>query len=72
MHLFRVFLDFIQKANEEKVNYFYKKIFNVIEGLGLKEKGYRLISNSGENGGQEVPHYHVHIIGGQKLGSKIN
>ena len=66
------FMDFIQKANEDKINNFFKKIFNVIEYLGLKEGGYRLISNSGKNGGQEVPHYHVHIIGGEKLGTKIN
>ena len=65
------FIDFMKKAEEGKINNFYKKIFKVIEDLGLKDQGYRLISNSGKNGGQEVPHYHVHIIGGEKLGSKI-
>ena len=42
-----------------------------LKKLGLKESGYRLITNSGINGGQEVLHYHVHIIGGEPLGSKI-
>ncbi len=66
------FADFVQKAEEDKIINFYKKIFKVIEDLGLKNQGYRLISNSGENGCQEVPHYHVHILGGEKLGAKIN
>ena len=66
------FIDFMQKANDDKINNFYKKIFKVIEDLGLKDQGYRLVSNSGKNGGQEVAHYHVHIIGGEKLGSKID
>ena len=66
------FIDFMQKAKDDKINNFYKKIFKVIEDLGLKDQGYRLVSNSGKNGGQEVAHYHVHIIGGEKLGSKID
>ena len=31
------------------------------------EKGYRLIANCGEDGGQEVPHLHFHVLGGRKL-----
>jgi len=34
--------------------------------LGL-DGGYRIIINQGENGGQEVPHLHVHVLGGEKL-----
>lgn len=30
--------------------------------------GYRLVINSGEDGGQSVPHLHVHLLGGRKLG----
>ena len=33
--------------------------------------GYRVISNSGEHGGQEVPHYHLHIVGGGPLGRML-
>jgi histidine triad (HIT) family protein len=43
----------------------------VIEKLGIKESGYRIISNSGVDGGQEVPHFHIHILGGEKIGIKI-
>ena len=47
-----------------------KHCFGVIptleEKLGLKE-GYRVIINQGENGGQTVPHLHIHLLGGEKL-----
>lgn len=35
------------------------------------EKGYRLIINEGEDGGKIVPHVHMHLLGGKKLGPKI-
>ncbi|MDD4883905.1 HIT domain-containing protein, partial [Sulfuricurvum sp.] len=35
--------------------------------LGIDQSGYRIISNIGENGGQEVGHLHFHILGGAKL-----
>ena len=38
---------------------------------GLENNGYRLIINQGEDGGQLVPHLHLHVLGGKKLGSKI-
>ena len=42
-------------------------ILEVVEVLGIKESGYRLITNVGSDGGQEVPHFHYHILGGGKL-----
>jgi len=66
------FADFIEQTNEQTIKKFFNKVLDVINMLGLKESGYRLITNSGLNGGQEVPHYHVHIIGGEPLGRKIN
>ncbi len=38
---------------------------------GISEKGYRLILNCNEDGGQEVYHIHMHLLGGQKLGAKL-
>lgn len=35
---------------------------------GIDESGYRLVSNVGPDSGQEVPHVHVHVVGGQQLG----
>ena len=65
------FFDFVNNNNKEMVDNFFKKINVVIEKLDIKDSGYRIISNSGSDGGQEVPHFHVHILGGEKMGPKI-
>jgi diadenosine tetraphosphate (Ap4A) HIT family hydrolase len=44
----------------------------VARKLGLAESGYRLIANTGVHGHQEVPHYHMHILGGQAMGKMVN
>jgi histidine triad (HIT) family protein len=38
---------------------------------GASGSGYRLISNAGHAGAQEVPHYHVHLLGGRALGRML-
>lgn len=38
---------------------------------GVAEKGYRLIINTGPEGGQEVMHLHLHLIGGRPLGAML-
>ena len=49
----------------------YKVINEIAEKQGFKEKGYRVIVNCGEDGGQEVEHLHFHLLAGKKLGEKI-
>ncbi len=44
-----------------------KFIQEVANKMGLNENGYRLITNIGDDGGQEVKHLHFHILGGGKL-----
>ena len=39
----------------------------IIDKLGVRESGYKIIANSGSDGGQEVPHFHIHILGGEKV-----
>ena len=43
----------------------------VAHDFGLAEKGYRVIINEGEHGGKLVPHLHIHLLGGKRLGPKI-
>lgn len=43
----------------------------VTKELNVNENGYRMITNIGENGGQEVAHLHFHIIGGEKVGRLV-
>ncbi len=45
-----------------------EKLTTLQSQLGL-DGGYRIIINQDDNGGQEVPHLHVHILGGEKLKS---
>ena len=39
----------------------------ITEELGIKESGFRLVINNGKDGGETVPHLHIHILGGRKL-----
>jgi histidine triad (HIT) family protein len=41
------------------------------EKEGIAKKGYRLVINCGPDGGQVVPHLHLHLIGGRKLDAKL-
>lgn len=40
--------------------------------LDLNSSGYRLITNIGNNGGQEVPHLHFHVLGGEPVGRMVS
>ena len=61
------FKDFIFRSDQSTVQYFFTKIIDVINGLGLDQKGYRLIINNGRDANQEVPHFHIHILAGENL-----
>lgn len=61
------FGDFIKKARSEDVKYFFFKAYEIIEKKKIEKNGYKILTNSGENGGQEVLHFHIHILGGEKL-----
>ena len=63
--------DFTTKASAAEVEGFFRTVGEVARQLGVAEDGYRLIANTGENGHQEVPHFHMHIFGGAHLGSMI-
>ena len=59
--------DFSAKADEAEITAFHNAIAKIIEIKGLTDNGYRAICNTGNHGGQEVPHFHMHILGGEKL-----
>jgi histidine triad (HIT) family protein len=44
---------------------------NLAEKEGIAKKGYRLVINCGPEGGQVVPHFHLHLIGGRRLDDKL-
>lgn len=63
--------DFAAKASDAEMAGFVRAVQTVAQKLGVSEDGYRLISNAGSNAMQEVPHLHVHILAGTKMGSKL-
>ena len=65
------FSDFIIKSNEGDIAYFFNKTYAIIKKLELNKTGYRIITNDGKDANQEVPHFHIHILGGNNLGGLI-
>lgn len=63
--------DFGAKASPEEITAFWRAVSKIASDQGLPASGFRLIANAGLNGGQEVPHFHVHILGGKSLGPML-
>lgn len=63
--------DFSARASEAEIAGFVRAVGHVAREQGLVEPGYRLLANVGDHGGQEVPHLHVHLFGGQPLGPML-
>lgn len=56
-----------EDVDNDSLIYMAKAVREVAKITGLNESGYRLITNVGKDGGQEVPYIHFHILGGKKL-----
>ena len=65
------FADFAARASVAEQSGYIRAIGHVAQLCGVADAGYRLISNCGANAGQEVPHLHVHILGGKRLGAML-
>ena len=63
--------DFAAKASDAEITDFTRTIGTVARQVGADQQGYRLLSNIGKRGGQEVPHLHVHLFGGAPLGAML-
>ena len=63
---------FAAEASDAEIIDFTRTIGQVCKMLGLTPgEGYRMIANNGRNGVQDVPHLHVHILGGKRLGRML-
>ncbi len=63
--------DFSERATADEIAGFVRAVGKVAREAGLAAPGYRLLANVGHDGGQEVPHLHVHIFGGRGLGPML-
>ena len=67
--------DFNAKASDKEIVGLIKGISVVAKKLGVSVdtgKGYRALTNISENGGQEVPHLHFHLFGGERVGRMVS
>ena len=67
--------DFSQNASPKEMVGFLKGINIVAKKLNISVdtgKGYRALANISEDGGQEVPHLHFHLFGGEKIGKMVS
>jgi len=66
--------DFNNRASDQEIVALSKAISEVSKILGISTdngKGYRALTNLDEHGGQEVPHLHFHLFGGEKIGKMV-
>ena len=66
--------EFANKATYKEITGLVKAINIVAKKLKISSdtgKGYRALANINENGGQEVPHLHFHLFGGEKVGRMV-
>lgn len=67
---------FGSEATDAEIVDFNRMVAKITREAGIAQaaggEGYRLITNAGPNGVQEVPHFHMHIIGGRRLGRMIS
>ena len=63
--------DFSAQASEAEIAGFVRAVSEAARLVGAEPQGYRLLANIGKRAGQEVPHLHIHIFGGQPLGAML-
>lgn len=71
------FAHFAAEASAAEIADFHRCVAQVIAARGLAPDaegagGFRAITNAGEDGGQDVPHFHLHILGGRRVGPMLS
>lgn len=65
------FADFSANASADEIAGLIRAVGQVARDLGLEDPGYRLLTNMGMDAGQEVPHLHIHLFGGRRMGPML-
>lgn len=64
--------DFSENASEAELAALLRALGRIAREHGVAQSGYRILANHGADAHQEVPHFHVHIFGGRRLGRMIS
>ena len=65
------FEDFATNASDAEIADLVRTIGKAATETGADAQGYRILANTGKRAGQEIPHLHVHLFGGQPLGPML-
>lgn len=60
-------VNYINEKNAHIISHIFFVINKIARDMGLSDKGYRIVNNCGEHGGQTVEHLHFHLLGGRQL-----
>lgn len=63
--------DFTARAPDAEIAGFFRSVRQVAELVGVAGPGWRMIANIGADSHSEVPHLHIHILGGRRLGPML-
>jgi len=63
--------DFGERATPEEAQAMFRAVSKIARDVGAAAEGYRILANHGINAHQEVPHFHIHIFAGRKLGPML-
>ncbi|WEJ97941.1 MAG: histidine triad nucleotide-binding protein [Candidatus Sphingomonas phytovorans] len=63
--------DFSAHGSDAEIAGFVRAVGSVARDAGMVAPGYRLLANTGQHSGQEVPHLHVHVFAGTPLGPML-
>ena len=63
--------DFSANASSTEIAGFHRAVAKICEDFKLPQNGFRAIANTGDYGGREVPHFHLHLLGGEPLGAML-
>lgn len=65
-------MDFSANASANEIECFWRAVTKIAEEQNIAKTGFRSIANTGANGGQEVPHFHLHLLGGTAIGPMVS
>lgn len=65
-------VDFSTNASAAEIEGFFRAVSKIAAEQGIGGDGFRSIANTGDHGGQEVPHFHLHLLGGAPIGPMVS